>query len=293
VRFARPERLKPRNEEEGRMSLEDIRAFYARFVTAKGGSGGEALAQAFATVDRSAFVGSGPWKIHAGAGYVDTPTDDPAFIFHDVVIGLKPERGINNGEPSLHARCIAAVDPQPGETVLHAGAGTGYYSAILAELVGPEGRVEAYEVEADLAAIAQRLFEAQPNVRVHARSALEGRLEPVDIVYVSAGATRPPAEWLDALNPGGRLIFPLTAGHWAGVMMRVTRTGENAFAAKVVSAAAFIPCAGARSDAEGEAVMQALGRGGHAAVRSLRRDGEPDDTAWLSGDGWWFSTREP
>jgi protein-L-isoaspartate(D-aspartate) O-methyltransferase len=275
------------------MSLEDVRAFYARVVTAKGDAASEALIHAFETVDRAAHLGPGPWKVYAPSGYFETPSDDPTFVFQDMVVGLKPERGINNGEPSLHARCLAAVDPRPGERVLHAGAGTGYYSAILAELVGPEGRVDAYEIETDLAEIAARLLEAQPNVRVHARSALESALEPVDVIYVSAGVTRPPSEWLDALRPGGRMIFPLTAGHGAGVMMRVTRTGEDAFAARVVSPAAFIPCAGARSDTEGDAIMQAFSRGGHAGVRSLRRSGEPDETAWLAGDGWWFSTREP
>src|SRR5262249_45136372 len=35
-------------------------------------------------------------------------------------------------------------------------------------------------------------------------------LEPADGLYVNAGATHPPAAWLDALAPGGRLLLPLT-----------------------------------------------------------------------------------
>jgi protein-L-isoaspartate(D-aspartate) O-methyltransferase len=57
-------------------------------------------------------------------------------------------------------------------TVIHVGAGTGYYTAILAHLVGPEGRVHAYEIEADIAARAAENLAGYPNVRVYAQSAL-------------------------------------------------------------------------------------------------------------------------
>jgi hypothetical protein len=76
-------------------------------------------------------------------------------------------------------------------------------------------------------------------------------------------------------------------------MLMVTRTGERNYAVKIVAAAAFIPCIGASDDKGAAALMAALAKGGHGAVRSLRRGGEPDETAWLSGQGWWFSTREP
>lgn len=275
------------------MTLEEIRRFYARLVTAKGGAADARLVRAFETVDRSAYVGPGPWKVFTASGYIETPGDDPALVFQDELIGLKPERGINNGEPSLHARCLAAADPQAGETVIHVGAGAGYYTAILGELVGPGGRVEAYEVDADLAEAAVRNLESSSHIVVHARSALEPPLPPADVIYVNAGVSRPPAPWLDALRPNGRLVFPLTAGQGPGLMLRLTRTGEDAYAAKIVSAAMFIPCVGGQDDQEVDALRRALSTGRHGAVRSLRRSGEPDDTAWLAGEGWWFSTREP
>ena len=46
---------------------------------------------------------------------------------------------------------LAAADPKPGDHVVHIGIGTGYYTAILAELVGPTGRVTAIEYDASLA----------------------------------------------------------------------------------------------------------------------------------------------
>src|SRR6266513_1352013 len=36
----------------------------------------------------SALSGAGPWKVFAGGNYVETPTDDPAFLYQDVVVAL-------------------------------------------------------------------------------------------------------------------------------------------------------------------------------------------------------------
>jgi protein-L-isoaspartate(D-aspartate) O-methyltransferase len=267
------------------------RSFYADLVTAKGGTHNPRLIGAFRAVDRAAHLGPGPWKIFTPIGYLDTPDREEAWIHQDVVVALAPERRINKGEPSLHARCLAAIDPQPGEHVLHVGAGTDYYTAILAQLVGPAGRVDAYELEPDLAAKAVAALATQPHITVHARSALEG-LPGADVIYVNAGASHPPAAWLDALNLGGRLIFPMTTQQGMGVMLLVTRIGEAAYSARVISGAMFIPCIGARDAAQSQALADALAKGGHMDVRSLRRRGEPDDTAWLHGTGWWLSSRE-
>ena len=76
----------------------------------------------------------------------------PARLYEDVLVAIDVERGINNGQPSLHAQSIDALGLKEGETVVQIGAGAGYYTAILAELVGPTGRVIAYEIAPDIAA---------------------------------------------------------------------------------------------------------------------------------------------
>src|SRR5208283_1358216 len=99
------------------MTFDLHKKFYVELATAKGGVQDPTIKAAFAAVDRAMFVGGGPWKIFTAAGYIDTPSDDPEFLYQDVVIAISPERLINNGEPSLHARCIGAVKPVPGESV--------------------------------------------------------------------------------------------------------------------------------------------------------------------------------
>jgi protein-L-isoaspartate(D-aspartate) O-methyltransferase len=95
-----------------------------------------------------------------------TPSADPVYLYIKGVIGILPERNLNNGEPSLHAALIASAAPQPGEHVVHIGAGVGYYTAIMAELVGASGRVTAIELDAGLAARATTNFAMAPKVRV-------------------------------------------------------------------------------------------------------------------------------
>jgi protein-L-isoaspartate(D-aspartate) O-methyltransferase len=266
------------------------RRFYAEFIVKSSGSSDERLIDAFACVPREDFVGPGPWQVFVGSGYLPTISDDPRLLYQDVLIALAADRKINNGQPSLHARCMAAVAPKDGESVLHLGAGTGYYSAILATLVGPTGSVVAIEREADLALRASSSLQSLPQVEVRTASATETDVPKSDVIYVSAGATHPPAAWLDALRVGGRLVFPLTPNEGFGVMLLVTRKAENSFAASAFTRAAFIPCIGARDDATSASLTNALERQSLKEVRSLHRNTAPDRTAWCIGNGWWLSS---
>jgi protein-L-isoaspartate(D-aspartate) O-methyltransferase len=227
-----------------------------------------------------------------GGRDVVTDTVDPAVLYQDILISLAPDRGINNGEPSLHARCLSAANTQEGDVVIHVGAGTGYYTALLALLAGPGGRVHAFEIEADLAARAMENLTHSPNVTVHGQSALAGLLPVADVIYVSAGATHVPAVWLDALAVGGRLVLPLTPNERLGCMLLVTRKSASTYGASIFSTAGFIPCVGARDEVQSRAIAAALDSRSTDEVRSLRRDSEPDETAWCIGGGWWLSTAE-
>lgn len=274
-------------------NLVALRQFYARYVAASAGVSDHRIIDAYSKVERERFAGLGPWHIRVRDGYINTETDDPSVLYQDILIGLMPDKGINNGEPSLHAKCLAEADLQPDEVAIHVGAGTGYYTAILAHLAGHAGHVHAYEVEHELAVRATQNLRHHRNVTVYADSAVSAGLPTADVIYVNAGATHVPTEWLDALAVGGRLIMPLTPSERDGCMLLVTRTTDAAYSARIFSVAAFIPCIGARDEAQSKAVAAALDRGSTEEVRSLHRASEADETAWCVGNGWWLSSREP
>jgi hypothetical protein len=58
---------------------------------------------------REHYLGPGPWKVFTLRGYIQTPSDDAAFVYQDVVVALDEERRINNGQPTLHALCLAGA----------------------------------------------------------------------------------------------------------------------------------------------------------------------------------------
>lgn len=274
--------------------IEVFRSFFANLITVGTGLGDGKVTAAFAAIPRERFVGPGPWSVFTQAGYLRTPSDDPALLYQDIPIGLAEDRQINNGQPRLHAVCLVALDVQEGETVVHIGAGTGYYSALLSSLVGPTGSVHAYEIEEDLAERAKKSLVDWPNVTLHHRSGSAGELPECDVIYVNAGATAPLDVWLDALKDGGRLLFPLTsAGTGAkpgpGGMLLVTKAGDEQFSAQFICPVLFVECIGARDEDTGKRLSDAFKRGNLHEVRSLRRGTQPDETCWFAGNNWWLS----
>lgn len=266
----------------------EARRFYAALLASRAGGSDPRIEQAFAAVPRENFLGPGPWPVIAGKGVVMTPSDDPAYVYRNALVALDADKGINNGEPLLHALWMAKVAPQPGETVCHIGAGTGYYSALLSLLVDPGGTVAAFEIEPGLAARAARNLTPYANVKVVHGDAVTLDLPASDVIYVNAGVAAPPLSWVDALNPGGRLVFPWRPTEQVALAVMVTRT-EAGLACEPFMRAWFIPCAGA---AEAAAAPLLPTRETAAKIRSLwpRARREPDDGAVAIFDDVWFSS---
>lgn len=296
-----------RNDSEGHDErLDAYRTFFARLISSHAGvPAGSKLEEAFASIPREKFVGPPPWRVFTAGGYLQAPSEDPVCLYQDVVVGLEKDGTLNNGQPSLHAFCLHALAVKEGESVVHVGAGTGYYTAILAHLVGIAGTVDAYEVEQRLAERAAANLASSPQVRIHHRSGAEGPLPDCDVLYVNAGATSPLDVWLDALRPNGRLLFPLTPAHGAGGMLLITRaSGERAsgqrasgqhrfgeqYQARFLSPVLFVACVGARDAQMEQKLTRAFRKGKYQKVKSLHRNDAPDRSCWCSGNGWWLST---
>src|SRR5205823_5691940 len=104
---------------------------------------------------------------------------------------------------------IDELAPEPGDHVVHVGCGTGYYTAILAHMVVPSGRVTAIEIDAELADRARRNLAHLPYVEVVQGDGSRYDPGPADAVFINAGVNYLPAEWLNSLRTGGRLVFPV------------------------------------------------------------------------------------
>jgi protein-L-isoaspartate(D-aspartate) O-methyltransferase len=277
-----------------------VRRAYAKQVLANASVNEPRLEAAYAEVSRERFLGPGPWAIFRwwSGTYVQSPDDDPVYLYTNDVIGIDPVRGINNGEPAFHANLIASVLPRQGEHVVHIGTGVGYYTAILAHLVGSSGHVTGVEFESDLAARAQANLAAAQNVEIIQGNGTVIDFEAADVIYVNAGATQPAKAWLDRLADGGRLILPLTTEHGftaarsseqvakSGAVFRIERRGAD-YLAKSISSVAIFPCAGGRDPSVEADLSAAFAKGGLENVTRLyRHDGVPEEQCWLRAPGW-------
>src|SRR5205814_3463239 len=178
--------------------------------------------------------------------------------------------------PSLWAHLYDQLDLEPGAHIVHVGAGTGYYSAILAEIVGHNGKVTAIEIDPELAATAHRnLALAWPQAVVVATDGFAFRPDqPADAIIVNAGVTHPALAWVDSLAAeNGRLLVPLTTAEGTGGFLLITRhDGETRYyPARFVHWTGIIPCTGGRDPAAEARLRAALARSHFIAIRSLRR----------------------
>lgn len=283
--------------------LAERRRFYAEEVEAICDLRTKALVEALATVPREAFLPAGPWVIRSegdiGRPSRRTPDADPRHLYHNVSVAIDPARDLFNGAPGVAALFIDALDLKPGERVFHVGCGLGYYSAILAHCVGPAGRVVAVEIDPALAAGARERLAAVGNVDVVRGDGTDTRGETFDAILVSAGVTHPLDRWLDALAPGGRLVFPLTCSVGPklgkGFILLVTRAGHaRAMTARVLTMVAIYSAEAIRDATMNEQLAQALRRAPWPSIAALRRDPhDPSPACWLHGETFCLNSASP
>jgi protein-L-isoaspartate(D-aspartate) O-methyltransferase len=277
-----------------------IRRAFAKQILAEAEIDDPNIEAAYASIRREDFLGPGPWKTIGGwtDEYVSTPTADPLYLYVDRVFAILPQRHLNNGQPSGHAKWIASATIKPGEHVVHVGTGTGYYTAIMANLVGSSGKVTGIEFDPDLAARATRNLASLANVRVIHGDGVTAPFDVADVIYVNAGVTRPADIWLDRLAEGGRLILPLTSNKGfmhsdppvpisrRGAFFRIERRTSE-FYATWISPVAIIPCESGRDEISEAALAEAFVTGGWKDVTRLWRHIDiPKDRCWLRAPGW-------
>jgi protein-L-isoaspartate(D-aspartate) O-methyltransferase len=267
------------------MTLEDCRAFYSQEIRFAANLTTPGLVEAFAHVPRENFLGPPPWLIGSAearalsaAGMLQMsylPVEDPRDLYHNVVVSLDRSKDINNGQPGSLARWIEALALKPGDRAFHLGCGVGYYTAIIAEVVGPGGSVVGLELDPALASRAKENLAAYRNVTVHEGDGAAFDPGPCDASFVNCGVTHPQNIWLDRLPEGGRLVVPFTMAMnpalGQGIMTKIVRHGAG-YSAEMVSPVAIFSGGKLRDPALEPLMAKALRSGGLLQLKSVRRD---------------------
>lgn len=162
--------------------------------------------EAMRRLGRSDFV---PEAVRSAAGQ-----DSPLPIGHGQTIS----------QPYVVALMTQALSPQPGERVLEIGTGSGYQTAVLAQLCG---EVYTVEILPELAGPARerltRLGFQNIHYRVGDGTAGWPGAAPFDAIIGTAAPERLPPALYQQLRPGGRLVLPVGPLHGAQELVRVTR----------------------------------------------------------------------
>ena len=149
-------------------------------------------------------------------------------------------------QPFTVAYQTALLDPRPGEKILEVGTGSGYQAAVLAEM---GARVFSVERHATLLTRTNALL-CRLGYRVRTLHGDGARgwpaVAPFDGILVTAAAAEVPPALLDQLRPpaegrrDARLVLPV-GGTEGQTMVRLTRTGEAAFARETFDQFRFVP----------------------------------------------------
>lgn len=146
-------------------------------------------------------------------------------------------------QPSLQALYLETLQIQPQESVLEIGTGSGYQTALLAELAD---RVYSVERIQDLAVRARTTLDAlrYSNVAILTGDGTVGwsRYAPYDAVLVAAAAPSIPDALVDQLGEGGRLLIPI-GGKNVQRLMLIRRTTAG-IEEHEITTCVFVPLVG-------------------------------------------------
>jgi len=190
-------------------------------------------------------IGIADERVLAAIAAVPREAFVPRQFFHQAYedFALEIGEGQTISQPSVVARIVELAKPSEHDRALEIGTGSGYLTAVLAQLARFVFSVERF---ASLAQAARGRLEALAirNVSVHV---MDGSLgwrahAPFEMIVVSAAAPGVPASLREQLADGGRLVIPIGDLRRQELVL-VSREGER-FTESRHGDASFVPLVG-------------------------------------------------
>lgn len=156
--------------------------------------------------------------------------------------------------PHMHAMALQLLNDHlpPGATALDVGAGSGYFAACMAALVGPTGRVVAIEHAPQLTQFAQENLDSftaaipsQKTCPITVRTA-DGRLgaedyAPFTAIHVGAAAPNVPPALVSQLAPNGAMVIPIGPAHGSQRLDVISKDAAGNVSQRTVCHVRYVP----------------------------------------------------
>jgi len=163
-----------------------------------------------------------------------------AYSDHPMLIG----EGQTISQPYIVALMTECLNLTGAETILEIGTGSGYQTAILAELAKKVYTIERFE---NLAKNAEALFRelGYENIRIKSGDGTLGWPEaaPFERIIITAANPRVPLPLSEQLKEGGKLILPL-GEEGAGQVLTLVEKKENKLSFQQICGCVFVPLIG-------------------------------------------------
>ena len=200
------------------------------YLIATGYLKSESVRNAMLSVDRIFFVSGSDFE----------------FAYSDAAFPVAYGQTIS--APTVVAFMLDKLDVRPGMKVLEVGTGSGYNCALLAELVGPKGKVITIDIIPELVEIAKsnikKTGKDYPNLEFVSGdgSVGYGKEAPYDRIIVTAGMPwlTPDHPLVKQLKPDGKLIAPVGSTFFQDLILYERKTGKS----ENVLAVMFVPLVG-------------------------------------------------
>lgn len=193
--------------------------------------------QVMRLVDRRAFL---PSTASPNSAYSDSPYPLPCAA--------------TISAPHMHAMALQLLNDylSPKSSALDVGAGSGYFAACMAAMVGPQGKVVAIEHAPELSEFARlNLEKFATSVPKHRACAVtvhtgDGRLgdsqtAPFKAIHVGAAAPIVPPALISQLAPDGAMVVPVGHPHGSQRLVMVTKDKDGGVSERTVCHVRYVP----------------------------------------------------
>ncbi len=134
-----------------------------------------------------------------------------AMAYEDIALPLTNDQTIS--QPSTIALALSLLRLKESHKVLEIGSGCGYTLALIAEIIGEQGKAYGVEVVKELAELSVKKLKEYPNVKIYNQNGKEKIEEaPFNRILISAALSEIPHEILDQLADNGIIVAPLGSG---------------------------------------------------------------------------------